>query len=160
MADQPEIPVGEHDVPERHDEPHEHRTLYIVIGAVAVVLLVVALFAYTEAKDNDEAQAKAQRLQQAFVALNLPIAPEEDVIVRSLGTDGGAVCKTAGDELGHALLDQQLVAGAGGVGARPIRADSDLLNGELAIIEIYCPQHADAFRDYFQDYNLDDVIRD
>jgi hypothetical protein len=152
-------PAGTHPVPERHDTSHDHRLLYGLVGLVVVVLLVVGLVSYQQAENDKDAKRKAAQLQQLFTQIGVREAPSTKVLARSLGTNGGAVCKTSGDDLPQAILDQQLSAGGGGVGARPIIVDKDVLNSQLAIISVYCPDRAAAFKDYFRDYKLDDVIR-
>ena len=63
-----------------------------IIGGVVVVLAVVGLIAYSGEKKDPEAQQKAQQLTQKLERAGLPVPEDQDIIVRSLGTDGGAVC--------------------------------------------------------------------
>jgi hypothetical protein len=152
-------PSGEHPVPERHDESHDNRLVYALVGVLIGALLLVGFLAYDQANDNKVAKQKAAQLEQLFQRLGLPNVPDEKVLARSLGTDGGAVCDTSDHDLTKAILDQQLSAGGGGVGARPIITDKNILNAELAIIAVYCPDKAQEFKDAFEDYDLDDVIK-
>ena len=90
-------------------------------------------------------------------------APDQDIIVRSLGDDGGAVCDNADDGLdglNKAILFDQLVNGGSHVGRRPIIADDRLVLGQLAIIATYCPEYIEDFSDELDDLKYDDTIRD
>lgn len=153
-------PEGEHELPERHRDEHDNRLLYAILGVLALVLTVIAVVSYAQHQDNALARKKAAQLEALYRHVGLPLPADTSVIVQTLGTDGGAVCETAGKDLPAAILDQQLVAGAGGVGSRPIRVDRAILDGELAIIAVYCPSRASDFVKYFREYKVDDVIRD
>jgi hypothetical protein len=152
------VPSGEHPIPERHTEPHHNRLLYAIVGLLCVGLVVVGLAAYQQATDNTLAQQKATQLEQVFKEGGLPVPASLDVITKSLGTDGGAVCKTSGYDLTAAILDQGLTAGGGGVAARPLPIDRSVIDGELAIITVYCPSRAAAFLSYFQNYTFYQLI--
>jgi hypothetical protein len=145
----PDTPAKEHD---------PHRTLYWIIGAVAVVLAIIGLITYSGQKQSDEATAKAQQLTQAFEQAGITVPADIDIITRSLGTDGGAVCDNPASALGRALLFDQLYNGAATVGRRPVIADTNVLKGELAILNTYCPEKVQQFRDKTQDLKLDDTI--
>lgn len=153
-------PESEHELPERQHDEHDNRLLYAILGVLALVLTVIAVVSYAQHQDNKLAQKKAVQLEALYRHVGLPLPADTSVIVQTLGTDGGAVCATAGKDLPAAILDQQLVAGAGGVGSRPIRVDRAILDGELAIIAVYCPSRASDFVKYFREYKVDDVIRD
>ena len=160
MSTKPEriVPSGEHPIPERHAEPHDDRLLHAIVGLVVVGLVVVGLVAYQQATDNSVAQQKATQLEQAFKDGGLPVPASLDVITTSLGTDGGAVCRTSGYDLTSAILDQQITAGGGGVAARPLPIDRSVIDGELAIVTVYCPSRAAAFLAYFQNYTFYQLI--
>ena len=134
--------------------------LYWVIGAVVVVLAIIGLIAYSGEKEDQEAQDKAQELTQKFEAAGLRTPEDQDIFVRSLGTDGGAVCDNPGNALGRALLFDNLTNGASFVGRRPVIADSRVVQGELLILDTYCPETVEEFRDKFDDLKTDDVIND
>jgi hypothetical protein len=142
-------PVTEHD---------PHRTMYWIVGAVAVVLAIIGLVTYNGQKQTAEANAKAQELTQAFQQAGITVPADLDIITRSLGTDGGAVCDNPASALGRALLFQELYNGADFVGRRPVIADTNVLKGELAILNVYCPEKVQQFRDKTQDLKLDDTI--
>jgi hypothetical protein len=136
------------------------RTAYWIIGGVVVVLCVVGLIAYGNEKESDRAQEKAAELSQKLEQAGATV-PDQDIIVRSLGDDGGAVCDNAEDGLdglNKAILFDQLTNGASQVGRRPVIADRRLVVGQLLIVETYCPEHLEEFRDEFDDLKYDDVI--
>ena len=139
-------------------EQHDHRFLYWACGIVAVVLAIVGLITYSGQQQSEEATAKAQQLTQAFQQAGLRVPQDQDIITRSLGTDGGAVCDNPASALGRATLFADLVNGASFVGRRPVIADTDVLKGELLILNTYCPEKAQQFRDKTQDLKLDDTI--
>jgi hypothetical protein len=145
----PAAPAKEHD---------EHRFLYWLIGLVVVVLAIVGLITYSGKKQSQEATAKATQLTQAFQQAGLRVPADQDIITRSLGTDGGAVCDNPASALGRALLFDQLYNGAATVGRRPVIADTNVLKGELAILNVYCPEKVQQFRDKTQDLKLDDTL--
>ena len=59
---------------------------------MVAVLLGIGLVTYSGEKETEEAQQKAQELTEKFEQAGLPVPEDQDIIVRSLGTDGGAVC--------------------------------------------------------------------
>ena len=77
--------------------------------------------------------------------------------MRQLGDDGGAVCSNPNNALTRAALAAQLVNGAGGPGTRPVIADTRFLQGELAIISVYCPDQLDDFQQYRDSLDTADV---
>ena len=126
----------------------DHRMITYGVFAVAVViLLVVGLLLWESGKTSQEAEAKANQLIGQLQQFGLR-APTQENIVRVLGTDGGAVCANPNNALTRATLAAQLVNGAGGPGARPVIADTRLLQGQLAIITVYCPEHLQKFQEY------------
>jgi hypothetical protein len=80
--------------------------------------------------------------------------------VRTFGTDGGAVCDNPGESLGKAVLFDQFANGASQVGRRPVIVDRRLLQGQILILETYCPDELEDFREDFDDLKTDDVIGD
>jgi Tfp pilus assembly protein FimT len=133
------------------------RITYIVVGAIVVVLLVVALISYRSAKETEAAQQKADQLIAALDQAGLP-TPSKDQVVRVLGDDGGAVCDDPNSALKKAILYGQLTNGAAGPGIRPVIADNRVVQGELAVIEVYCPEELPEFTKTADDLKLDDVV--
>jgi hypothetical protein len=139
---------------------NEHRTLYWIIGAVVVVLCIIGLITYSSNKATADAQAKAQQLTQAFQKAGLRVPQDQDIIIRSLGNDGGAVCENPASALGRATLLDQLGNGAAQVGRRPVIVDRRIIQGQALIMQTYCPDKLQQFRDKFDDLKFDDVIKD
>ena len=134
----------------------KHRTMYIVLGTVFVVLLVVGLVVYRSAKANEAAKQKADQLIAALHAAGLP-APSQEQITRVLGDDGGAVCADPDSALKRAQLYSQIANGAGGPGTRPVIGDDDLVRGELEVIRIYCPDELPSFQRFSDDLKTADT---
>jgi hypothetical protein len=138
------------------------RAAYWVIGGIVGVLMVAGLIAFSEGKENEDAQQKAIELS-ALLERAGATAPDQDIIARALGDDGGAVCDNADDGLdglNKAILFDQLVNGGSHVGRRPIIADDRLVLGQLAIVATYCPEYLEDFGEELEDLKYDDTIRD
>jgi glutamate:GABA antiporter len=133
------------DEPNREDP--KSRWIYWAIAGVVVVLIAVGLIAYTQPTNNQEAQQKAQQLEQSFQQAGLPVNRSRDDIVNSLGTDGGAVCENPATALGKATLNDLLTNGADFVGRRPVLVDRRILLGEKLILQTYCPDKLKAYQD-------------
>lgn len=138
---------------------HERSWIYITACVLLAVLILIGLIAFNSARENAKAQDKADEL---IVALENAGArtPDRDQIVRVLGDDGGATCDDPSDALRQATLHSLLTNGAAGPGARPIIADSRVVKGQLLIIEIYCPDELDDFRNFVDDFKTGDVAGD
>jgi hypothetical protein len=136
------------------------RPIYWILGAVLVILCVVGLITYSSNQATEAAQAKAQELTQKFEQAGLPVPADQDIIVKSLGTDGGAVCENPANALGRAALLDQLGNGASHVGRRPVIVDRRVIQGEALILETYCPDELQEFRDKFDDLKFDNTLGD
>jgi hypothetical protein len=134
--------------------------IYWFVGLVVVVLAVIGLITYSGEKKDQESLQKAQELTQKFEQAGLPVPEDQDIIVRSLGNDGGNVCDDPASALGRAVLYDQFANGASFVGRRPVIVDRDLIRGEALILETYCPDELEEYRDKFDDLKFDDVIKD
>jgi hypothetical protein len=135
-----------------------NRKMYWIVGGVALILVVIGLFTYSAHENNEEAQALAAELTQKLEAAGLRTPEDQDVFVQTLGTDGGAVCDNPADALGRALLIDQLGNGASFIGRRPVIADRRAVLGQALIMETYCPEELEEFRQNFDDLKYDDVI--
>lgn len=144
--------------PEQPESDGGLRLIYWILGGVVVVLMIVGLIAYSGAKDDREAQAKAEELTQKFEEAGLPVPQDQDIIAKSLGSDGGAVCDNPASSLGRAVLFDQLTNGASQVGRRPVIVDRSILRGEALILETYCPDQLPEFREKFDDLKFDNTI--
>lgn len=123
---------------------------FVVYGLLAVVVVTLALsglFIYRSGKSSRDADAKADQLIGQLQQFGLR-TPSKETIVRVLGDDGGAVCANPDNALTKAALTAQLVNGAGGPGTRPVIADTRFLQGELAIVSVYCPEHLQKIQDF------------
>jgi hypothetical protein len=136
------------------------RTIYWIIGGVLVVLCVIGLVTYSGKKETQEAQAKAQELIQKLDAAGLPVPKDETILVRTLGSDGGAVCDNPASALGKAALIDTITNGADFVGRRPVIIDRRVLRGEALILEVYCPDELQDYKDKFDDFKTDNVLKD
>jgi hypothetical protein len=136
----------------------DNRWIYWAVGAVVVVLVVIGLITYSGKKESQEAQQKAQELTQKFEQAGLRVPEDQDIIVRSLGSDGGAVCDNPANALGKALLNDQLTNGADFVGRRPVIIDRRIVLGEALILETYCPEELQKYREKIDDLKVDDTI--
>ena len=134
------------------------RTWYWIIGIVLVVLCVIGLITYSQQKNDQEAQAKAQQLVTKFQAAGLPVPENLDILTRTLGTDGGAVCDNPASALGKATLADQITNGASFVGRRPVIIDRRFVLGEALILQTYCPEELQAYRDKIDDLKFDDTV--
>jgi Tfp pilus assembly protein FimT len=134
------------------------RTIYIVVGVVVLVLAVIGLISFHSGKETAEAEAKADQLSAALGAAGAPV-PSKEQIVRVLGDDGGAVCDNPNSALKKATLYGQLTNGAAGPGIRPVIADTRVVQGELLVLKIYCPDQLPEFRELVGSLKLADLLR-
>ena len=135
------------------------RWMYGAIATFVIVLVVIGLITYSGNKRTEEATAKAQQLTQELQSRGLGV-PDEDILVRSFGTDGGNVCENPASALGRATLYDQLTNGASFVGRRAVIIDGRILQGEAAILSVYCPDKLAEYQDKIADLKLDDTIED
>lgn len=144
---------------ERGAGEHSNRGLYWGIAAVLVVLLGVGLVTWSAEENSPEARAKAQQLTQRLRAAGLPVPVSQKRITRTLGTDGGAVCANPASTLGKATLNDIIMNGADFVGRRPVIIDRRALLGQLLIMQTYCPDKLEAYRDAIDALKLDSTIK-
>ena len=121
--------------------------LYIVSMVLLVVFAVIGLLMFKSARDTQQALEKADQLIATIEAAG-GTAPQREQIARVLGDDGGAVCANPNDALSRATFQAQLSNGATGPGSRPVIADAQIARGELAILQIYCPEELAEFQQY------------
>jgi hypothetical protein len=133
-----------------------HRITYLVIGIIFLLLTGVAMFSFLNAREDQRAQEKAEQLSSSLAAAGLRV-PDTGRIAQVLGDDGGAVCADPGNALRRGVLYGMLTNGAAGPGQRPVIADNNALEGQLAIIKVYCPQHLDRFQQVVDDLRTADV---
>jgi Tfp pilus assembly protein FimT len=136
----------------------ETRTTYIVMGAVVLVLAVIALFTFHSGKTSQEAQQKAAQLTAALTAAGAR-APSQETLVRLFGNDGGSVCDDPNGALRRGVLTQQLMNGAAGPGMRPVIADRRVVGAQLLIMKVYCPGEVPSFQEFVNSLNLSDTVK-
>jgi hypothetical protein len=129
------------------ESPRQRSVLYIVVSVVLVIVAVWAVIAFSSARGAQRAEEKAAELVQTLEdAGATSLRPE--VIARVLGDDGGAVCANPNQALSRATLYGMLTTGAGGSGERPVIVDNEVLQGQLAIIKVYCPDELKDFQEF------------
>jgi len=139
--------------------PRGDRWIYWALAAILILLAIIGLVTYSGEKSDQASQQKAAELTAKFRAAGLPVPHDDDILIRTLGDDGGAVCDHPDESLRRALFFDQLTNGADFVGRRPIIGDRRLVQGELLIIETYCPDKLQDVRDDLEDLKTDDVIK-
>jgi hypothetical protein len=132
--------------------------IYWVIGGVVLVLTVIGLISYSGKKETQEAQDKAGQLTQKFEQAGLRVPEDQDIFVRSLGDDGGNVCDNPASTLGKATLVDLIANGADFVGRRPVIIDRRILLGEALILETYCPDKLQDYKNKIDELKTDDTI--
>jgi len=135
----------------------ERTWIYFTACALLGVLALIAIFTFSAARETARAQDKADELIAALEDAGVARTPDRDRIVRVLGDDGGATCSDPNSALGRATLLSLLANGATGPGARPVIADSRAVQGQLLIIEVYCPDELEDFQEFVDDLKTDDV---
>jgi Tfp pilus assembly protein FimT len=141
---------------EESQTPRERSWIYVTVCVVLGLMVVGSLVVFRGARETVQAQDKAEELIAALEDAGAR-TPDRDQIVRVLGDDGGATCDNPNDALSRAILLSQLTNGASGPGARPVIADSRVVQGQLLIIEIYCPDELEDFQEFADDLKTDDV---
>ena len=120
---------------------------YIVSVILLVALTVIGLITFRGARETERAGEKADQLTQEIEAAG-GTAPSREQIMRVLGDDGGAVCANPNEALSRATFLGMLMNGASGPGARPVIADNQVVQGQLLIVEVYCPDELDEFQKF------------
>jgi Tfp pilus assembly protein FimT len=139
------------------DNPKRTRwTTYIVLGIIFILLAGGALLAYSSAKESRQAEEKADQLISELNAAGLR-APSRDQIENVLGDDGGAICDDPNNALKRGVLHGMLTNGAGGPGVRPVIADNKVVQGQLLVIKVYCPDEAEEFAEFADNLKVADV---
>ncbi|MGW3283675.1 hypothetical protein ACWDR3_03385 [Streptomyces sp. NPDC001002] len=136
----------------------EHKWIYVGAVVLLVGLMIAGIVQYNNVKSDNEAAKKANRLADAAEDAGYP-RPDTGVIERSLGTDGGLVCKDPASALKSAQWKTNISNGAAFVGQRPIIGDAKALRAEAKILEIYCPDKVDKIKDKLDDLKTDDTVR-
>jgi Tfp pilus assembly protein FimT len=142
--------------PVENQSPRERSWIYITSCVILAAVTLWAIFAFSSARETSRAQDKADELIAALQDAGAR-TPDKDQIVRVLGDDGGATCTDPNKALSRATLLTLLANGATGPGARPVIADSRAVQGQLLIIQVYCPDELEDFQQFVDDLKTDDV---
>jgi hypothetical protein len=152
--------VSAHHEPGPAHEPVEaHRgwVFYTTVGLLLAGVLIVMLVVFQNHRHNQDARKAdqlAQTLQTQLDDAGMTV-PDQDTIVRVLGSDGGAVCADPGGSL-QSLRDLNGVSGAAGPGLRPGPVVERLVDAERLVVQVYCPDELGSFDDYVDSLNLGD----
>jgi hypothetical protein len=128
----------------------ERSWIYVTAIVILAALAVIALLAFRGARQSAEAEEKADQLIASLEEAGAR-APSQEALVSVLGTSGGAVCANPNDALSRSVLLAQLSNGAAGPGLRPVIVQQRLFEGQLRIMEVYCPDELDEFRQAVDD---------
>jgi Tfp pilus assembly protein FimT len=142
--------------PVENQSPRERSWIYFAACAILAVMVIWGIFAFSSARETRRAQDKADELIAALQDAGAR-TPDQDQVVRVLGDDGGATCANPNKALSRATLFSLLTNGATGPGARPVIADSRVVQGQLLIMQTYCPDELEEFQKFVDDLKTDDV---
>ncbi len=134
----------------------ERLIIYVLVGAVVLILMVLGTVSWRNAKAGEEAERKADQLIAAITTAGGQ-APSREQVIRVLGTDGGAICTNPNESLIKANLQAQLSNGAGGPGARSVIADHRAVEGGILVISIYCPDQLPEFQKFVEGLETADL---
>ena len=142
--------------PAETQSPRERSWIFIAVLVLLAVITLAGVLAFSRGVNDAQAQNKANELINALTEVGAR-TPDVHQVARVLGEDGGATCENPNEALSRAVLLSQLTNGATGPGQRPVIADSRVVQGQLLIIQIYCPDELDDFKDFVGDLKTDDV---
>ncbi|WP_286928719.1 MULTISPECIES: hypothetical protein [Aeromicrobium] len=138
----------------------ERSWIYITACVLLAGAAIVAVLLFEDVRESNRAQDRADELITALEEAGVTQTPDRDRIVRVLGDDGGAVCDDPNGALRRATFFSMLTNGAAGPGTRPVIADSRAVQGQLLIMEVYCPDELDEFREFAEDLKTDEHVSD
>lgn len=130
--------------------------IYLAAAVFFVALLVLGLIRYEVRSVTEEARLKAAALADSIEQAGAA-RPDEEVLARTFGVDGGAVCADPGAALDRAMANQQLSNGAAQVGVRPIVVSRVLVRAEGLVLSVYCPEKMAEFEEYVDGLYLRDA---
>ena len=137
-----------------------HAWIYWALGLAFLALAIIGLLSYGEDRKDQEAQAKAAQVAAQFEAQGFPVPEDLDVFASTFGTDGGAICEDPASALKKGLYDVSLANGAATVGIRPVTVDRRVVQGQLIVLGVYCPEELPDFEKFIEDKDYDDVIKE
>ena len=142
--------------PTETQSTRERSWIFITALVLLGVVTLAGVLAFSRGVNDAQAQNKANELINALTEVGAR-TPDVDQVARVLGDDGGATCENPNEALSRSVLLAQLTNGATGPGQRPVIADSRVFQGQLLIIEIYCPDELDEFQEYVDSLETDDM---
>jgi len=135
----------------------ENRVVYWVAIGLLVVLTVIGLLTFRGARGEAAAADKAEEFVAVLQEAGVERLPSTERVADVLGVDGGAVCDDPGSGLRRSTLHFMLTNGASGPGVRPVITDSRLLQGQIAIVSVYCPEYLEEVQAQIDEYRTADV---
>jgi len=136
----------------------EHRWIYLGAALLLVALMVGGLVTFSKTTSSVVANEKADQLATQLEHAGYP-APDHGTIVRTLGTDGGLLCKDPGNALIVAQAKVALSNGAAGPGQRPVISDNVAINAAELAVSAYCPDQLGAFKKAYGDLKYADTVK-
>ena len=138
--------------------PEKPRPKRLAVQLIAAALVLAVMFSGCQgspAKDPDspEALSKAQQLQEKLEEAGLPV-PDTDTLVKLYGTNGGVACMYSDSD----FQTYYNLVHFGNTGRRPNYVDSSAIAYDLAVIEDYCPEKLDAYREAVEEWDTEQVI--
>ena len=131
----------------------QRRIIYVVSILLLAVFVITGLVTFHAARTSAKATDKANQLVAELEKVGVT-APPVQSIVGVLGEDGGAVCADPNTAISHANANGQLTNGAANVGVRPVIAPATAVQGQLLIMQVYCPDEVADFQAYVDGLNL------
>lgn len=136
--------------PVEHSSRRERGIIYVIAIVILVILGIIGVISFSTARQDAAANEKAEQLVQSLEDAGLT-PPSTDQIARVLGNDGGTVCQDPNGALTKALVLGELVTGSGSPGQRPVIVEDRVLTSQLLIIEVYCPEELEEYRDFIDE---------
>jgi Tfp pilus assembly protein FimT len=134
------------------NQPRRERSwIYITSCVLLAIMTIWAVLAFSGARQTKRANEKADAFIAALHDAGAARTPSTEQVARVLGDDGGATCENPNKALSRATLFSMLTNGAAGPGARPVIADTRLLQGQKLIIQTYCPDQLEEFQNKVND---------
>ena len=135
------------------------RSVPLLRSAGLALALGLAVSACTAAgagsdSDSDRATELADQLNQNLADAGLP-SLDTETATTLYGTDGGVACENVG-ELQFDLSLAQFGNNSGNL--RRVVMDPSLFDFDQAVIETYCPDKIDEFRDVVDDLDTEETI--
>ncbi|SFJ98530.1 hypothetical protein [Cellulomonas sp. KH9] len=138
----------------------QNRVVYWVAIGLLAVLVVIALVSFRGARGEAAAADKAEELVLVLQEAGVERLPSTQRVADVLGVDGGAVCDDPAGGLRRSTLHLMLTNGAAGPGMRPVITDSRLLQGQVAIVSVYCPEYLEEVQAQIDELRTADVAGD